>query len=108
MLPGYTLSVYITAKNTLLSEEEFQELISPCLTYLHALKGAFDKKPCNYVISRDSLTKELSVRCVLMISLGRQRAEHLLELYRAIVRLIAFELPDGFDLQAESSQLNFS
>jgi hypothetical protein len=44
MLPVYNLVVDIIAENTSISEKEFRELISPCLTYLDALKGAFDKK----------------------------------------------------------------
>jgi len=107
MLPIYTLTVDITAKNIILDEKEFRELISPCLTYLHALKGAFDRKPATYQFFQDENSKERYVRCVLMISVGQERARYLVNLFDAIVRLIAFELPD-YEIVGESEKLMFS
>ena len=111
MLPVYNLVVDITTMDTTIEEEEFRELISPCLTYLDALKGAFDRKPCAVVFfppeNQDECPKGWSVRCVLMISVGKKRAEYLMQLYQAIVYLIGFELPD-LEVRAESSQFQFS
>lgn len=109
MLPAYTLTVDITANSPSFSEKEFQDIIAPCLVHLHALKGAFDKKPASvtYYPPLEDSSKGWSARCVLMISVGKQRAEYLLQLYEAIVYLIDFELPD-FEIEAESSIFEFS
>lgn len=111
MLPSYVLSVDILAGNATIDEKEFRELISPCLAYLDALKGAFDRKPCvkKYFSpeQHEDASKGWSVRCVLMISVGKNRADYLTQLYEAIVRLIVHELPD-LHVQAEMNQLNFS
>lgn len=109
MLPGYTLVVDITTDDATIGEKEFLDIVAPCLAYLDALKGAFDKKPASttfYPPQKDT-SKGWSVRCVLIISLGKERAAHLMNLYQAIVYLIEFELPD-FEVQAESSMFQLS
>ncbi len=111
MVPVYNLVIDITAVNIIIDEKEFREIVSPCLTYLHALKGAFDKKNCSVVFfppdGQNESSRYWSVRCISMISVGKDRGEHLMQLYQAIVRLITLELPD-FEIQAEVSKLNFS
>lgn len=111
MLPAYLLTINITAKGSDLSETEFRELLAPCIAYLDALSGAFDKKPCSasfYPPDPESEnSKEWSVRCAIMISLGRERAKFLTQLYNAIVRLIIFECPD-FEIRAGINKLQFS
>ncbi|MDR1370915.1 MAG: hypothetical protein LBJ72_12460 [Dysgonamonadaceae bacterium] len=111
MVPAYALTVDIIFDNPNLGEIEFRETISPCLIYLDALKGAFDKKPCDVSFYppdiRNGKTTGWSARCVLMISVGKDRGEYLTQLYQAIVRLIVLELPD-FEVRAEFAKLNFS
>ena len=109
MLPLYTLTVDFTAPNTSFSEKEFRELVAPCVVYLDALKGAFDKKSCSvtYYPPQEDTATGWSARCVLMISLGKERAVYLMQLYEAIVNLIVFELPD-FEIRAESGKFQFS
>lgn len=107
MLPAYVLSVDITAENSELSKAEFQELILPSLSYLDGLKMAFDKKLCDVTFFPPSNSKGWSARCVVMISVGKKRAEGLVLLYEGVVRLISFELPDCI-IEAETSRLEFS
>lgn len=107
MVPAYMLTVDITAKDIAISETEFRESIAPCLTYLSALKGAFDKKPCDDPdVHQDDCSKLWSARFVLLISVGKERGQFLSQLYHAIFRLIAFELP-CFDVRADASRWNF-
>jgi hypothetical protein len=107
MLPAYTLRIDIISKGISINEIEFRESVSPCLTYLDALKGAFDKRPASYQFFQDQNSKEWYVRCVLMISVGQERARYLVDLFDAIIRLIAFELPD-YEIVGESDKLIFS
>ena len=108
MLPAYTLTVDIEAKDLPIDEKEFRELIAPCLSYLDALKGAFDKRPCVAQFYQPENSIGWSVRCILMISLGKQRAEYLVQLYRAIARLITLELPDYLYIRVEVDKFQFS
>jgi hypothetical protein len=111
MVPLYNLVVDITANDTITCEKEFREQLAPCIAYLDALRGAFGKKPCNVTFYppdfQSENSKQWSARCVVMISVGKERGEHLIELYRAIVNLILFELPD-FGVQAEVGKMNLS
>lgn len=110
MVPVYSLSIDITANGSITCETEFRESLAPCIAYLDSLIGAFEKKPCSVFVyppdSQGENSRLWSARCVVMISVGKERGEHLLELYRAIVNLIMFELP-YFDIQAEASKLKF-
>ena len=111
MVPSFSLFMNIKTMDSNLCETEFRELIAPCIAYVDALKGAFDKGRCTVSfcppdpLSENS--KEWSARCAVMISVGKERGEHLIELYNAIVRLITFELPN-FQIQAEVVKMNFS
>ncbi len=107
MVPAYSLVVDIVAKGISIEEREFRASVSPCLTYLDALKGAFDKKPASSTFYQDENSKEWSLRCALMISVGQERGIYLADLFEAIVKLIAFELPD-YEVSGESAKLNFS
>lgn len=111
MVPVHNLVIDIIDVDELLSEKEFREVVAPSIACLESLKGSFDKRPCGVTFYapkvRNELSKGWSVRCVLMISVGKERGKHLMNLYDSMVRLIAFELPD-FDIQAESAVLNFS
>lgn len=110
MVPVYFLSIDITANDSITSEKKFRESLAPCIAYLDSLRGAFEKKPCSvFVFPPDPQTgnsRQWSARFVVTISVGKERGEHLLELYRAIVNLIMFELP-YFDIQAEANKLKF-
>lgn len=113
MLPAYNLIVNITSKDKTISGTKFQEQVSPCLGYLDALKGSFSRVPCSttyYAPFQQGYNSEFwSVSAVVMISLGKNRAEYLINLYKSIVKLIEHELPDSyFEVQAKINQMNFS
>lgn len=111
MLPAYILTVDITAKNITIDEELFHETVAPSLAHLDALKGAFDRTPSTQMYyppyDQDSRSEWWSARGVVMVSLGKDRSEYLVQLYQAIVHLIELELPD-FEVQAEIGKFQFS
>lgn len=111
MLPAYNLIIDITTTERNLDERTFIEQVAPCLDYLKALKGSFDRVPCETVYysphEQNNKNEYWSARTVVIISVGKQRAEYLIQLYKAMVRLIVLELPD-FEVQAEINQMNFS
>lgn len=113
MLLLYVLTVDIMTDTQLISYEQFQEQVASCLTCLESLKGAFDQSPCSITFYPPDVQQSntefdgLSARGVVMISIGKKRAEHLMQLYQAIVRLIEFELP-LFDVKAETGVFQFS
>lgn len=111
MLPTYNLIVDIASTEKNLDEMIFREQVAPCLAYLEALKGSFDRVPCKTTYyspdEQNNKSEYWSARSVVLISVGKQRAEHLIQLYKAVVRLIDLELPD-FEVQAEISQFDFS
>lgn len=110
MLSMYSLKLDIISHDPFMDEEEFRGLTAPCLSYLDALKGAFDKKPSAvkfYPPSHSDNAIGWSLRCVLSISVGKDRGQNLMNLYPAIVRLIDYDLPD-FEIQAETAILKFS
>lgn len=108
MLPIYVMCVDISERECS-DQEKFQEQVAPCLGYLDALRGAFGSKPYaeKYYPPSES-EKGWSVRYVLMISVGKKRAEYLLKLYQAIARLIEVELPPELDVRVEISGFEFS
>jgi hypothetical protein len=111
MLPAYNLVVDITAKDKAVSEKQFRAQVAPSLNYLGALKGALRPEPCSitYYSPNDEFCNSghWSVRVVVLVSVGKNRGESLLDLYKAIARLVVLELPE-LDVQYEISQLNFS
>ena len=110
MLPVYNLVVDITAADKALSEKKFRAQVEPHLIYFDALRGAFHRGPCSityYPPNEQHKTEYWSVRAVVMVSLGKQRADYLIQLYKAVVRLLELELPQ-FRMQAEVSVLRFS
>lgn len=109
MLPLYTLRVHITDENNSMSEDTFREQVAPYLIHLHALKGAFDRKPCTveyYPPSAEHNRFGWSLQGIVMISVGRQRGESLNLLYQAIVDLITLELPH-LHVEAELGKFQF-
>ena len=113
MVPAYVFVIDISTPKNEISFEKFREQVEPCLNYLVVLKGAFDSKPCTITYypqdaQSETLDTELwSVRCVVMISIGKQRAQNLICLYEAIYNLILFELP-LFDIKAQTDKFEFS
>jgi hypothetical protein len=111
MLPAYNLVIDITAMENL-SEKQFREQVASSLAYLEALKGSLRSDPCRIEyyppeVLRDVRGNEFwSVRVIVLISLGKKRGESLLDLYKAIVRLIEFELPQ-FEIEAETGIFHF-
>jgi len=113
MLSSYVLIVDIVGSNPTIDEEQFRAQVEPCLAHLTALKGAFDRSPCTinyYPPDAQSLIPDSefwSARGIVMISLGKKRAEYLVELYGSIIQLIMLELTD-FDVCSEVRKLEFS
>ena len=111
MLPAYTLTVNVTAKNINMDEKLFHELVDPSLNHLEALKGAFDRKPCTLYyyppFSPSNKSEFWSCRGIVLISIGKVRAEYLIQLYQSISHLIELELSD-FEVQAEINKYEFS
>lgn len=113
MLGAYTLSVDIIAEAETTSLEEFQKQVSSCLSHLDALKGSFDRSPCRVTYyppneSPDNSDNVFwSLRAVVLISVGKQRAKYLLGLYEALGLLIRFELPH-LAVQYEIAEFHFS
>jgi hypothetical protein len=105
----YTLIIDIAS--TIEDEEKFRSLIAPRLNCLDALKGAFDRKPSNITYyppnAQHGKHDGWSARCVVMISVGKKRAEHLYQLYQAIARLIMLELAD-LEVRCQTGELQLS
>lgn len=102
MLPGYILSVDIWADDFAVTEEAFRELVDPSLAHLDALQGSLRRTPCKRTYYPPGSRRDVfawSVKGVVLVSLGKDRAIHLIELYKAIASLIEKELPD-YDVQA--------
>ncbi|MGR3791598.1 hypothetical protein ACUXZJ_12070 [Flavobacterium sp. TN-1] len=113
MLPAYILTVDITTVGQSISYEEFREQVAPYLTCLDALRGVFHRSPCSITYyppeapqSKHEL-EEYSVRAVVVVSIGKQRAEYLNTLYDAVVRLIMIEL-SHFEVKADLNKFQFS
>ena len=96
MLSAYVLIADFSVIDADIDEEQFQELISSSLSYLNALQGSFDRKSCIVIHYPPSQRNEFGYWgcvCLVTISIGKQRAENLLQLYRAVANLIEHELP---------------
>lgn len=113
MLPSYVLIVDVISHDSTIDQAQFQALVAPCQAYLDCLQGAFDRKLSTKdfypsALQIDESKKEFwTFRGVVMISVGIERGENLIQLYQAIVNLIALELP-SFDVSAEIKKLEFS
>ncbi|MBA3986935.1 MAG: hypothetical protein H0X63_10275 [Flavobacteriales bacterium] len=114
MLPAYTLTIDIISLNPMISEELFREQVASSLAYLDALKGSFDRTPCTKRFHQYTSQDEefepgcWSVRAIVLISIGKQRAAYLLELYKAISHLIMLEAPYSFEVNAQINDFWFS
>jgi hypothetical protein len=96
MLSAYILTIDITSDDPSIDEHKFRNQVAPSLIHLDYLKGAFDRTPSTiiyYPPDPQDYRFCWSVRGIVMISLGKQRAEFLNQLYQSISRLIILELP---------------
>ena len=80
-----------------MDEKELLSVIDPCLNRLRALKGSFDRRT-DIVLSvgrhgQEDGSVKLSARVAIAISVGKYRAQHLLEVFDAYTVLLRFELP---------------
>lgn len=111
MVSSFILQIDIVAKDISIEGEAFREEVDQCLTYLDSLSGAFSRKPCTvrYYSPHEPLdmSEYWSVRAIVMISIGRVRALHLIDLYEAMWRLIVLELPN-FEVQHQVRILEYS
>lgn len=96
-----------------MSEQQFASLIEPSLNHLKELKGALSKDPCTIVYyppNESQLNPDVefwSVRCIVMVSVGKKRGLHFLNVCQSIVKLIDYEL-DGVEIRAETSVFSYS
>lgn len=113
MLPGYILVIDIVDLNANSTESQFREQVASTLDCLDALKGAFDRSPCKkdfyqYVLNEEYEAGCWSVRAIVLISIGKQRATYLVELYKSIAHLIMQDLPKHFDVKASVNKFPVS
>ncbi len=110
MLSAYILTIDIATLDRTISEQEFQKLVAPSLEHLDHLKRAFDRSPSTkkyYPPGEHNSAHGWSVRGVVLISVGKQRGDALLRLYKSISELILHELPD-LDISAHADVKRFS
>lgn len=111
MLPAYNLTIDITASSATIDGEQFATLLAPCQAHLSALQGAFSRKPCTLTYYPPDVqlgsSARWSARGAVMISLGKDRAEFLLQLYESIAQLITLQLPDC-EVEVQISKFQFS
>lgn len=112
MLPLYTLKIDIKATDSCVDGELFRSVVGPSLKHLDSLKGAFDRKPSTVAYcsptDKNNTSGCWSAHAVVMISIGKKRSEFLIQLYRSIVTLIDYELPDELEMTAEINEFQFS
>lgn len=105
MLPGYILIIDIVDLNPNNTEEQFRSDVAFVLNCLDALKGAFDRSPSTknfYQYTSENEEYEngcWSVRGMVLISLGKERAKYLIELYKSVSDLIMRALPPNFEVK---------
>ena len=113
MLSLYNLIIDVVAMDKTIDEEQFREQIEPCLSYLHALKGAFGSTPCTityyhpYGSPLNVDTGFWSARVVVMLSVGKKRGANLLKVYEGMGKLLAVDLPEC-EVRFEIGQIDFS
>ena len=98
MVPLVLFTIDIEPLDQSLDEKELLVSLDPCLNRLRALKGSFDRRT-DIVFAVHRHEQEdgrvgLTVRVVLAISVGMERAQHLLDVFDAYVALLRYELPN--------------
>lgn len=101
MVSTYILTIDIYAKGLDVSKEEFETDINQSKPVLVALSSAFGRESTDLTFyppyAADESTPNYewwSARFVVLVSVGKKRAESLIILYQAISRLLMHELPD--------------
>lgn len=113
MVPLYTFVADIFAPEYISSEEEFRSIIDQHLIYLRSFPVAYGRTECTevyYPPSDDSEALDYgrwSYRCVLMLSVGKNKILQIGMIYEALLKLLAYELPE-FQITADADQWNFS
>lgn len=113
MVPLYTFVADIFAPEYVTSEEEFRSIIDQHLVYLRSFPVAYGRSQYSevyYPPSDDSDAMDYrrwSYRCILMLSVGKNKISQIGKIYEALLKLLAFELPDC-EITAEADQWNFS
>lgn len=102
MLPLHTFKIDFI-DNTALPEEEFRELISLSLYHLEALAKALRSRSSFSVFYYPPQTFSYNTegwcaRCVLLISVGRDRIEPMLHLFDVVISQIECDLPPYIDI----------
>ena len=91
MLPLYTVTYDIQSKVSDISKQDFQQYVEESVNHVKHLMGVMTKGEPTI---RFSDNEPFSVRVVLSVSFGKEKAEHLDPIAKAIGDLIAFELTD--------------
>jgi hypothetical protein len=113
MVPVYTFVADIIASPSITSEEQFREAIDQHLIYLRSFPVAYGRSQCKEVYyppsgDNDKPDSELwAYRCVLSLSVGKNKIEKIGLIYEALLTLLSYELPN-FQITAEANQWNFS
>ena len=110
MVSVYSIKIDITSHDPSIDETEFRQLTDPCLDYLRALKGAFDKKPIfvkYYPPNHEKNVLGWSLQCMLNASVGKERGKNLMNFYPLIPSFFQYELPQ-FEIDAEFGVFDFS
>lgn len=109
-MPYVRFKMDISTEDTEITEEEFRDSVAPCLNRLRELKGSFDRNTdISTVLWRSAQGDghgRYTIRVILGISVGKDRARHLLQVYMAYAELTAFELPQ-YKVQAAGEILKF-
>ena len=90
MLKLYTVTYTITAIVENVSFEQFKEYVSPSLQHVHHLMGILRKEQPTIKFYDGNPP---SVKAIVSVSFGKDKAEHLAPLANAIRDLMDFEMP---------------
>ncbi len=112
MVPLYTFVVDIFAPENITTEKEFRAVVDQHLVYLRSFPIAYGRSDCSesyYPPSDDKEAQDYnrwSYRFVLMLSVGKNKISKIGLIYEALLKLLAYELPD-FVITADADQWNF-
>jgi len=110
MVPLSLLTIDICPLLPITDEIQLLSRLEPCLSRLKALKGSFGRNICilHGVRQHEREDGRSSLCCTvsLTISVGRQRATCLRQVFDAYAALLRYELPD-FQVKARSELLMF-
>ncbi len=90
MLKLYTVTYIITATEENISFEQFKEHVAPSLQHVRHLMGILRKEQ---PVIKFFQGNPPSVKAIVSVSFGKDKAEHLAPLANAIGDPMAFEMP---------------